>query len=241
MHIVASVWAALIVLVAPALAAGQAQSPPSVPQRMTEMQHHFSQITRLHEALIRGDIKGLLAPAAELATTDPPAGFPEKAAPYVEAIRESARRAGTAPNLRVAATETVTLANLCADCHRAVGIYPSPASPRRRDLPTVVGHMIDHQRAADDLLQGLVMPSASRWQEAADRLQTASLRSSEWPANLKLTDEARRADIAVHALADRARKATTTSTRTSVYVDLVTTCAGCHSLGRGAYGPRNVQ
>ena len=217
------------------------QSPNPIPSRTAEMRDHFSQVTKLHEALIRGDLGAMLAPAAELATTDPPERFAEMAVPFVEEIRRSARRAGTAPNLRSAAASMVTLLGQCAACHQAAGVYPSPASPRRPDLPMVVGHMLEHQRAADDMLQGLMMPSASRWIEAADRLETATLRPADWPSDSKLTAEARQADAAVHALADRARTATTARARANLYVDLVTTCASCHSLHRSVWGPRGVR
>src|SRR5262245_28629834 len=137
----------LFVMVA---ASGQTQSPPTNSQRVTEMQQYFAQMTRLHEALIRGDLKALLEPASRLASIKTPVAFPEKGAPFVEAIRQAARRAGTANNLQTAAAETVSLASQCAACHRAVGIFPSPASPRRPNAPNVVGHMVEHQRAADD-------------------------------------------------------------------------------------------
>ena len=226
--------------VAPFAQGAPTQSPEPIPSRGAEMQHHFSQITALHEALIRGDLRAMLAPAATLATTDPPEQFSEMAVPFVEEIRRSARRAGTAPNLRSAAASVVTLLGQCAGCHQAVGVYPSPASPRRPDLPMIVGHMLQHQRAADDMLQGLLMPSASRWIEAADRLETATLRPEEWPPDSKLTAEARQADKDVHALATRARTATTARARANLYVDLVTTCASCHSLRRSIWGPRSA-
>lgn len=217
------------------------QSPNPIPARAAEMRGHFTQVTKIHEALIRGDLKATLAPGAELATTDPPEGFPAMAAPFVEEIRRAARQVGTAANLRSAAASLVTLLGQCASCHQAAGVYPSPASPRHPDLPMVVGHMIEHQRGADDMLQGLMMPSASRWIEAADRLETATLRPAEWPADSKLTAEARQADAAVHALAARARTATTARARANLYVDLVTTCASCHSLHRSVWGPRSVR
>jgi hypothetical protein len=163
------------------------------------------------------------------------------AAPFVEEIRQSARRAGTAPNLRSAAASMTTLLEQCAGCHRAVGIFPSPASPRRADVSSVVGHMVEHQRAADDLLQGLMMPSASRWIEAADRLETATLKPSEWPQDRKLTVQARQADTTIHALAAATRTAVTSRERANVYVDLVTTCASCHSLHGGIWGPKSTR
>jgi hypothetical protein len=181
----------------------------------------------------------MLRPAADLATADPPEGFPALGQPFMEDIRRSARRAGTAPNLRTAAAETINITTRCAACHQAAGVFPSPASPRRPDLPLIVGHMLEHQQAADDLLQGLVMPSNSRWMEGADRLDRLLLAPGEWPADPRLTNEAKKADAAVHALASRARRASSASARAGVYVDLVTTCASCHSLHRTIWGPQS--
>ena len=217
------------------------QSPSPSPARAADMRDHFSQVTKLHEALIRGDLKAMLAPGAELATTDPPEGFPAMAAPFVEEIRRSARRVGTAPNLRTAAASMVTLLEQCARCHDAVGMFPSPASPRRADVGTIVGHMVDHQRAADDMLQGLMIPSASRWREAADRLETLALRPEELPRDPKLAALAKQADTTVHAMADSARSAATWRTRANIYVELVATCASCHSLHPGVWGPRSAR
>ena len=217
------------------------QSPSPIPARAAEMRDHFTQVTKIHEALIRGDLKATLAPGAELATTDPPEGFPAMAAPFVEEIRRAARQAGTAPNLRSAAASLVTLLEQCASCHDAVGMFPSPASPRRPDVGTIVGHMVDHQRVADDMLQGLTIPSASRWREAADRLETLTLRPEQWPRDSRLTAQARQADATVHGLANAARSAATWRARANIYVDFVTTCASCHSLHRGVWGPRSVQ
>ena len=110
-------------------------------------------------------------------------------------------------------------------------------SERRPDVGGIVGHMLTHQRAADDLLQGLVIPSESRWQEGAAKLETLTLGAEDWPRDPKLTAETRQADVTVHALADQAREAATARARANVYVDLLTTCASCHSLHRRVWGP----
>jgi hypothetical protein len=98
--------------------------------------------------------------------------------------------------------------------------------------------MLEHQRAADELLQGLLIPSEARWRSGAERLRTAELLRSDLPADPKLTPEIRKAETAVHALANRAAAATATSERAAVYVDLATTCARCHSLHRQIWGPK---
>jgi mono/diheme cytochrome c family protein len=218
----------------------QSQSPAADRWRAAVMQHHFVAISTVHEAVIRGDLRGVLPPAAALAAMRTPTGLPIDAEPYAERIRAASRRAGTAPNLRTAAAATVTMLQQCAACHRAAGIYPAPVATRRPDIGGIVGHMLGHLEAVDELLLGLVVPSDSLWESGADRLRTATLNPREWPRDPKLTTEARQADAAVHALADRAKAATTADARAAVYVDLLTTCASCHSLHRGSWGPRTT-
>jgi cytochrome c553 len=219
----------------------QTQTPPTDPWRVAVMQHHFVAISGVHEAVIRGDLRGALPPAAALAAMRTPVDLPIDAEPFVAKLRAAGRLAGTAPNLRTAAAATVTMLQQCAACHRAAGIYPAPIALKRPDVGGIVGHMLDHLRAADDLLQGLVVPSDSLWQSGAERLRTATLDPRRWPPDPKLTVEARKADAAVHALADRAKAATTPNARGAVYADLLTTCASCHSLHRGVWGPRSGQ
>ena len=98
--------------------------------------------------------------------------------------------------------------------------------------------MLEHQRAVDELLQGLVVPSTSQWDRGAARLQTAPLHPDQLPADPGLAGSVRRADERVHQIATRAVRATTTGARTAVYADLITTCADCHSLHRRIWGPQ---
>jgi cytochrome c556 len=225
------------------VAAGQAQeqSPSYDPDRAALMQHHFVEVGRVHDAVIRGDLRGALPPAAALAAMTTPAGLPDTVEPVVTILRQAGRLAGTAPNLRTAAGATVTMLQQCATCHQMVGVYPAPIPQRRPDVGGIVGHMLDHLQAADDLMQGLIVPSESLWRAGADRLRTATLRPNDWPPDPKLTADAKKADAAVHAIAQRASSATTRNERGAVYAELLTTCASCHSLHRGIWGPRNRQ
>jgi hypothetical protein len=222
------------------LAAGPAeqQSPPTLAERVAEMRHHFVEVTRIHEAVIRGDLAGVRAPAAALARIEAPPQLGEVARPFVAAIREAGRVAAVAPSLRSAARATVNALTQCAGCHRAASIFPGPVSARRPDVGGIVGHMLEHQRAADAMVQGLVIPSDSRWREGADRLDTLTLRPEKWPRDAKLTQQARQADAAIHRLAPRALEAGTAAERGDVYVELITTCANCHSLHRRVWGPQ---
>ena len=53
----------------------------------------------------------------------------------------------------------------------------------RRDVGGIVGQMRDHQLAVDDMLFGLMIPSASYWRQGADRLRVVPL----LPAKIRKT------------------------------------------------------
>jgi cytochrome c553 len=201
------------------------------------MRHHFSQVLLIHEAVIRGDLAAVRGPANELADIGVPPAVPPDAGPFVGAIRAAGRRAAAATTLASAARATVAMIAECANCHRAVGVFPAPTTPRVPDVGGLVGHMLDHRQAADEMLQGLLIPSASRWNEGATRLRGATLRPSQLPPDPRLTGDIRRAEEQVHRLAEQAVAADTPLARSSTYVQLLTTCAECHGLHRRVWGP----
>lgn len=216
-----------------------AQQPlPSDPQRLDEMRHHFLQVTQIYEAIIRGDLAAVRQPATELAALPTPAGIPDRAIPFVEAVRAAGRRAMIATTLEEAASPLAMMLSQCGQCHRTVGIFPGPSIRNYPDVGGIVGHMLAHQRAVDELLQGLLIPSESRWFQGAERLRTAELARSDLPSDLR-TSELRGAETAVHALADRAAEATSLADRVAVYSELSTKCAACHGLHAQIWGPRS--
>jgi cytochrome c553 len=216
------------------------QSVPSTPTRLQEMQHHFLQATLVYEAVIRGDLAATRQPAAELAALPMPAGLPTAARPFVDNINLAGRRALEAPTLDLVAVAAAALLAQCGACHSAVGVVPTPVSREYPDVGGLVGHMLEHQRAADELLQGLVIPSDGLWRQGAERLRAAPLSRSDLPDDPELTAEIREAEVAVHALADRATSADSITGRASLYLDLTTTCARCHELHRQIWGPNTL-
>lgn len=215
----------------------RAQSVPSTSARLTEMRHHFGQVVLIHEAVIRGDLPAVKAPAIEVAAVVMPAGMPATATPFVLAIRRAGQRAADATTLAAAAEATVAMVTECANCHRAVGVFPAPSRPATHDVGAIVGHMLEHQRAADDMLVGLMIPSPSQWRTGAERLRAAPLRPAELPRDSKLTDYVREADVEVHRIADQASAAETPDQRAAAYLELLTSCAKCHSLHSKVWGP----
>lgn len=216
-----------------------AQTTPSSIERQSYMRHHFADVAAVHAAIIRGDLAAVRVPATELARMPVPPGTLTVAVPFVVAISEGARRVLGATTVPTAAEATAFMLQQCGECHRAAKASPQPPAPP----PNAGGgaHMIEHQRAMDELLQGLVVPSVAQWDRGAGRLRTAPLRPGELPTDPRLADNLRRADDRVHLIADRAAKARTSAARANVYADLLTTCAECHSLHRKTLDPRSSQ
>lgn len=230
---------ALVAALAASLAAQGAPGRSNEPLgRVAEMRHHFFDVTVVHEALIRGDLNATLQPAARLSTIAVPALMPESSHRFVESLRVAARRIVLAPTLGNAAVEVTTMLRQCGSCHQAMSVYPAPRTRTGPDLGGIVGHMLEHQRALDDLLLGLVVPSNGLWRTGAARLQTAVLHSADWPRGTELTAEVRRADELIHEMADQAATATTPAEQAPIYSRLLTTCASCHSLHARIWGPK---
>src|SRR5262245_47204713 len=84
-------------------ASAQTSPGPFSSELLPEMQHHFSQVLLIFQAVGRGDLAAVHAPATELASIPIPPGVPPTAAAYVATIRETARRAAEASTLTDAA------------------------------------------------------------------------------------------------------------------------------------------
>ena len=157
-----------------------------------------------------GGMPGGRQPALRVAAVAMPEGMPETAAPFVAELRKAGRRAADATTVSAAAQATVAMATGCATCHRGMGVFPAPSRPAGPDIGGGFGHMLEHQRAADEMLIGLMVPSTSDWRQGADRLRAAVLLPGQLPADLKLTKDIRKLDLRVHGIAesgDRRRNA----------------------------------
>jgi mono/diheme cytochrome c family protein len=213
------------------------RSLPSNAERLVEMQHHFTQVARIQEAVTRGDLAAVRQPALELANLAVPPEVPASAVPFVVATRLAGQRAADATTIGGAAAAVATMITQCGDCHQAVNVRPSPSTTPRPDVGGLVGHMLDHQRATDELLKGLLIPSDSEWHNGAERLRVAAMKPSELPPDPKLGREVEQAEQHVHELAAEALRATTQNERSTTYAHLLSTCAECHSLHRRIWGP----
>jgi mono/diheme cytochrome c family protein len=217
--------------------AGSTQTVKSDPDRLAAMHDHFRAAMAMQAAAIRGDLDALRRPAGELAGLALPANLNPGVRRHVDSIRLLAADAEAARNATVAAAATARVLAACGSCHRAAGTMPAISSPRLPSIGGTVGHMLEHQRAVDLLLRGLVVPSTSEWQQGARALRAAPLHARERPRDVELVPELLRIEEAVHRLAEEAVGAEDTDNRARIYGTLLARCADCHTLHRKIWGP----
>ena len=225
-----------------AISSGRAGQDPDrgrqAPDRAAFMRQHFASVMTLHQAVTRGDLTESRRLASEIAARPAPAGIAEALQPYVARMQAAAQRISGDVELEDVAASTAAMLATCGDCHRAAGTMPAPSAPAAPAVGGVVGHMLEHQRAVDLMVQGLTVPSTSAWNEGAATFASAPLRNKDLPGDPALTRAVRSAETRVHVLAERARTADYTRSRIYVYSELIQSCATCHILHHKIWGPR---
>ncbi len=227
--------AGLVLIAVSALLGAQAR--PSNPIVAEHMREHFTHVLEVEAAVIRGDLESVKAPAEWLASHDPSRELDKASASQVATMREAAQRAADAKDLPGAASATAAMLAACGDCHRAAGATPSPPIPERSTVGGTVGHMLAHQRAVEQLADGLIVPSPALWSKGAEELKGAPLRTSQLPRDQKLTREIAAAEDRVHLLAEQAANAHEEQARIDSYAQIISTCAQCHGLHGRVWGP----
>lgn len=227
---------------APGAAAANVQVVKPEAERGAHMQAHFSQAMTVHEAVIRGDLQAATQPAVWLANHDAPSSLPAGSAPFVAQMRRAARRTADASSILEAALGTAEMLRTCGDCHRALGTMPAAPIPSPRpEVHGLVGHMLAHQQAADQMLQGLIAPSSTSWRSGADGFRVAPLRSSALPNDPKLTSSLAASEKRIHELASQASRVEDSGARAVFYGQILARCADCHALHRTVWGPTRRQ
>jgi mono/diheme cytochrome c family protein len=207
-------------------------------ERAATMSSHFDEATRIHTAVMRGDLSAAREAGRRLAASRTPDDLPTEARRLVGALSMTAAQVSTAADLGSAAAATASLLVTCGECHRATGRMPAPAAASaRRTVGGLVGHMLEHDIAADEMFRGLVIPSASSWREGAKRLRTAPLRRSALSPTGNVPRPAADLEKRVHAIAAEAAAADNQSRRATIYADFISQCAGCHALHPNVWGP----
>lgn len=214
-----------------------AQVKPSDPETAMHMREHYTRVHAVENAVIRGDLEAAKEPATWLAAHEASRELDKASASQVSAMRQAARRAADASDLPSAAKATAAMLATCGDCHRAAAVVPPIPVLERPTIGGSVGHMLAHQRAVDQMANGLIVPSATLWKEGAEALKASPLRASDLPRDPKLTREIAAAEDRVHVLAEQAASAAEETARVNAYAQIISTCAQCHGLHGRIWGP----
>ena len=222
-------------------AAGDQQPLQLDPARAALMKAHYHDAIAVQDAVIRGDVPAAARAAASLAVAPAPAGLPTAATQFGPAFTAAAGHAAAATTVKSAADAVAAMFTTCGACHAAAGVRPALPVPFRDDVAGVVGHMLAHQRAIDQLQQGLVLPSDALWRQGAEGLKGAPLKRAELPRDNVLTRDITATETRVHRMAEEAIATTEPAMRARQYAQLLTACAECHGAHRKVWGPSGVR
>lgn len=205
------------------------------PDLAAHMQASFWMAVRARDALIAGDLASAQRAADALASHDYGHLLPADWNHWVVLMRQYARELSMAPNPVAAGQELGRLALVCGDCHDLHQRGPERVRPDPepwRDPPEELGErMLRHQIGAEQLWEGLVLPSETSFRSGITTLTRAPLRAPEREG--EPIDAAMNARIEkVRTLAKAARAATTYQARGQIFGELIATCADCHAFAR---------
>jgi hypothetical protein len=220
---------ALATLAGAALAGAALAAPPrSSPSALQRgMRGHFAEVAAIGRALAFGRLDDARAHARALAGDTPSARV---GAGELAAIRELAGEIAAARSAEAAYPALGALATACAACHVRGRVAPTGdvvAEPEEDGSPS--DRMARHRWAADRLWEGLILPSAARWDAGLAVLVEAPLPVAA------LTDD-RAAETTVAGWSDRlreraraARRARLPGERAHHVGTLLASCASCHA------------
>jgi mono/diheme cytochrome c family protein len=238
LHVAALLGALALLGSAPTAAPAQA---PQEPLRLDWMRKelmtaHYRTALTIQDAVIRGDLGEARTQASALAMEPVPPALPDRSIPHIDAMRNAARRIADSTTLDAAAGSTASLLATCGACHVSSGLRPGLIAPPSSTKGGVVGHMLGHQQAVELMLEGLIAPSTTSWQDGARGLKAAPLHKRELPPDPKLTRSIVAAETRLHRLAGEAASAKDSAARVKAYARVLTTCSACHSLDPGVRG-----
>jgi cytochrome c553 len=157
-------------------------------------------------------------------------------------MRNTAGRAAAATEIEDLAIMAGSMLALCGDCHRAVGVTPPlRIAGKEPQAGGTVLHMLEHKRAVDFMLEGLMGPSPSAWTQGAKLLSKAPLRRSDLALDATTTREVLNKERDIHALAKRGVSANDARSRLYIYSEILQSCSACHSLHPKMRGRPNRQ
>jgi hypothetical protein len=223
---------------------GAPEIPTAAPSEAAEatirasMQGHDKHGDAMRDAMVRGDLDGAKGEAkllAEMRLTGPVSGLFQH---LLDSMKDAAARASGANDLKEATHDVGVLGKTCGDCHSVFGrpgmIVGQPAAP----ASGVRASMQRHQWAAEQLWEGLVVPSDDAWSAGALALEDASLTPESLTPGKSPVPRVGELTRTVHDLGRQAADVERADTRADLYGQMLGTCAECHKWLGGGPAPQ---
>jgi hypothetical protein len=197
----------------------------------TPREHHpqemFDRVLAMHRAVVRGDLQALHSSATWVAEQAPmQVTAPERRAQDA-ALKQAAARAAAAADISRAAAAIADVVSSCGTCHQAFGVVPTLPPINAPRQTSIVGHMLRHARAAEEMLHGMVVPSDRMWLAGTTAFAETPLAPGDFPVDFQPGGTMAQIDADVHRFAQNAFAASTPPARALAYGRLLGTCAGC--------------
>lgn len=198
--------------------------------RVMEMHDSYITLLSARDAAVYGEVDVAREQLTELATQPMPEGVSSIWAPEVLELHVRAGR-GARAELPEGVTQGIAhTAQSCGSCHTATGQSPELAGqmdPPSPDTPSEL--MRRHAWAAQQLWDGLIIPSEERWAQGGIVLATSKLEP-----NTLFQDEylAEVGAERVHGLQEATKSIVAAKgweERAEAYGELLNSCSSCHS------------
>lgn len=200
--------------------------PPHDQNTADRMLDHFFALSALERAVAHGDVAGVRDNARALA--EPRKGDPKSWAPRVTQLQKAARAVEGQP-VDKAAGSVVAILEVCAGCHRDLGVDVTPVSiPDPPGGEGIQAKMRRHEWGMDLLRVAVVFDKKDIWDRGVSVLTDAPLDPAELAESGVINPKTIGFARTLRTLAGGA-KLRPKSEWFQVYEGMLGTCVGCHA------------
>ena len=190
------------------------------------MHERFKSLDRAEQAIVMSDLGRVQNEAQLLMLFDEPDALAQWQ-PFFASVKEAASPLAHAKDPIAAGRLVAEVGRRCANCHEATHAkIPLEQLAQPKPDKHLATQMMRHQWAAQRMWEGVIAPSADRWNEGARMLAEAPLTITAESSALGIENDVAK----VRLLARRALDPKTD--RPQLYGELLATCAHCHSVIR---------
>lgn len=193
--------------------------------RQKLMKAHFNQTADIRDAVISGDLRKAVQPAASLTDMKGVDTLPKRWQVAVQQLQVASKRIRESSDIQEVAAATADIGRACATCHTSVSGPKIEVGTAPGGEGSMGERMKRHMWATERMWEGIYGPSDKAWKEGAKALELDPFPKDQLSKG------------GVHALssAQRFGKYTknaaslkTGEKRAALYASLLSTCAPCH-------------